>query len=327
LTARMVTFNSAGNTLAGTLSVPARPGPAPAMLMLPGSGPTDRDDNAQKLAINLFPPLVRALDEWGFATLRYDKRGVGASTGSYWATGFGDRLADAVAALAWLAKQPEVDASRIYVLGHSEGALLAGRIAAGAAPVAGAVLLAGSAKSGEETLLWQGSQILPTITGFSAFLIKLLRIDPAKQQRKYIARIKATTGDTVRVQLVQKVNARWLREFMAYDPAPDLAAVRVPVLAITGAKDLQTDPADLDRMRELVPGDFEGHVIPDVTHLLRAEPGTPSLRTYKRQARRPIDPRVAEYLHAWLQRVARPATAPSADEAEASDQPVGSGTR
>jgi pimeloyl-ACP methyl ester carboxylesterase len=322
-----VTFASAGNNLAGTLTLPALPGPAPAMLLLPGSGPTDRDDNAKTLAIDLFPPLVTALDEWGFATFRYDKRGVGASGGSYWATGFDDRLTDAVAAVTWLAQQPQVDASRIYVLGHSEGALLAGRLAAGAAPVAGAVLLAGSAKSGEQTLLWQGRQIIPTITGFSARLIRLLRIDPEKQQRKFIARVKATTGDTVRVQLVKKVNAKWLREFIAYDPAADLTAVRVPVLAITGAKDLQTDPADIDRMAKLDPGDFEGHVIPDVTHLLRAEPGAPSLRTYKQQAQRPIDPRVVDYLHAWLQRVNKPGTGYGSEEADVGRTPVGSGAR
>jgi pimeloyl-ACP methyl ester carboxylesterase len=271
------------------------------VLLLAGGGHADRDDNVKQLAINLFPPLVRAFDEWGIATFRYDKRGVGASGGSYWSTGFHDRLADAVAAVGWLADQRPVDASRIYVLGHSEGALLALRLAAGAAPIAGAVLLAGSAKSGEETLLWQGRQIAQTFTGFNAWLVRALHFDPLQRQRSYIARVKTTTGDTARIGLIQKVNARWMREFLAYDPAPDLAAVRVPVLALTGAKDLQVDPADIDRMAELVPHGFEGHVIPDVSHLLRLEPGPPSLRTYKQQVQRPIDGRVLEDFHVWLQ--------------------------
>lgn len=300
MTERSVSFTSHGYTLAGTLTLPDTTGPTAGVLMLPGSGRTNRDDNANKLAPNLFPPLVRAPTARGLATFRYDKRGVGASEGDYWSTGFHDRLSDAVAAVVWLAEQPEIDARRVFVLGHSEGALLATRLAAGQAPVAGAVLLAGSAKSGEQILLWQGNRITQTITGFTEWLITALHIVPLKQQRKQIARIKATTSDTVRVQPVQKINAKWMREFLAYDPTADLAAVKVPILAITGAKDLQVDPADLDRMAELIPTELERHLVPNVTHLLRAEHGQPSLRTYKNQIREPIDPRIIDYIRTWL---------------------------
>jgi uncharacterized protein len=304
---RAVTFRSAGLDLAGTLTLPATGEPPPAVLLLPGSGQTDRNDNARALAINVFPPFVQALDGAGLATFRYDKRGVGASAGDYWRTGFDDRLTDAVAAVDWLRGQPDVDSSRIFVLGHSEGALLAVRLAAGGAPVAGLVLLAGSAKTGEQTLRWQGAKIAASITGFPGFVLRVLHIDPLRAQDKAIARVKATNSDTLRIQLVQKLNAKWMREFIAYDPEPDLAAVRVPVLAITGAKDLQVDPADVDRMAQLITGPFESHVVPDVTHLLRAEPGRPSLQTYRRQVKQPIDPRVTDYVRDWLkQRVDGP---------------------
>ena len=268
--------------------------------MLPGSGVTDRDDNAKQLAINLFPTLASAIGELGLATLRYDKRGVGASEGDYWRIGFDDRLADAVAAIAWLEAQPEVDPERIFVIGHSEGALLAIRLAAGAAPVAGCILLAGSAKTGEETLLWQGRQIAQSLTGFSKWVVQRLHIDPEKQQRDYIARIKASKQDSMRIQLVQKLNAKWLREFLAYDPAVDLARIHVPVMAITGGKDIQVDPADLQRMAELIPGEVEVHVVPDVTHLFRPIAGKPTLSNYKEQIRNPVDPRVVTYIQAWL---------------------------
>jgi pimeloyl-ACP methyl ester carboxylesterase len=302
MTERNITFTSDGYALAGTLTLPEgpEPGPAPAVLMLAGSGPIDRDENAKRLKLNVFPPLVEVLDAAGFATLRYDKRGIGASAGDFWATGFDDPLRDAAAAVAWLGSRPEIDQSRIFVVGHSEGALNAVRLAAGAASVAGAVLLAGSANSGEEILLWQGRQILQTLTGVSRWLLRVLHIDALKQQRRYIARIKASTSDTVRIQLVQKINARWMRGFLAYDPAADLAAVKVPVLAITGAKELQVDPADLDRMAELIPTEFEHHVVPDVTHLLRIEPGQPTLRTYRRQCRQPVDQRVVNHVLTWL---------------------------
>lgn len=305
-------FTSGDLRLAGTFGVPAGVGPAPAVLMLSGSGQTDRDDNAKRLAINLFPPLAATLGESGFATFRYDKPGVGGSGGDYFSSGFDDRLTDTVDAIGWLAVQPQVDPTRIFVVGHSEGALLATRMAAGAAPIAGAVLLAGSARTGEQILLWQAQQILQTLTGVNRWLIKTLRIDPQRSQRKALARIKASSGDTIRVQL-RKINAKWMREFLAYDPAPDLAAAKVPILAITGTKDLQVDPADLARMADLIPVEFRSHLVPDLTHLLRADPGRPSLRTYKRQTREPIDPRVVEFIRTWLTSKANTATYDTAD--------------
>lgn len=295
-----VSFLSEGTKLAGTLAVPAADGPVAAVLMLPGSGETDRNDNARAVAINVFPPLVQALGALGLATFRYDKRGVGDSGGDYWRSGFDDRLTDAVAAVAWLREQPQIDPARIFVLGHSEGALIAIRLAAGAVPVMGVVLLAGSAKTGEETLLWQGRQIAQSLTGLPRLIVRALRIDPLAAQRKSIARLKASTSDTLRVQLVRKLNAKWLREFLAYDPAADLAKVDVPVLAITGAKDLQVDPADLELMAELIPGEFASFRAPDVTHLLRHEVGPPSLQTYKQQVRRPVDASVIDRVCTWL---------------------------
>jgi hypothetical protein len=72
------------------------------------------------------------------------------------------------------------------------------------------------------------------------------------------------------------------------------------VLAITGTKDIQTNPAHVALMEQAVPTPFTGHLVDDVTHLLRAEPGTASLRTYKKQARQPLDERVTELLTDWV---------------------------
>ena len=74
----------------------------------------------------------------------------------------------------------------------------------------------------------------------------------------------------------------------------------MPVLAITGTKDIQVDPADVATMEQLVPTSFTGHLVDEVTHLLRAEHGTASVRTYKKQARQPLDRRVMELLAEWV---------------------------
>jgi pimeloyl-ACP methyl ester carboxylesterase len=82
----------------------------------------------------------------------------------------------------------------------------------------------------------------------------------------------------------------------------DLSKIQVPVLAITGTKDIQVNPDDLDRMAELVKSDFEWHKISNLTHILRTELGQPTLSTYKEQVRRPVDKRILLILSDWLHR-------------------------
>jgi len=305
-----VRFRSGGLTLAGTFAVPAADGPAPAVLMLQGSGRTDRDDNAKALAVNVFPQLSAAIERHGLATFRYDKRGVGGSEGDYFGSDLDDLLTDAVAAVEWLRARPEVDASRVIALGHSEGAMLSARLAAGAAPVTGAVLLAGSAMTGEQLLTWQGRQIAQSLTGISKGVVRLLRIDVVESQRKALNRIRISQGAVVRVR-GRKINAAWMRQFMVYDPAPELARIEVPVLAVTGDRDLQVDPDDLGVMRDLVKGPFQALRLPGVTHLLRAEGSKRGLSGYKEQARRPVDPRVISAVTGWLADHAAGAAPPS----------------
>ncbi len=299
---RNVTFEAAGLRLAGSFTEPDRAGPNPAVLLLAGSGQSDRDDNAPKLRIDVLHQIAEFLALNGFASLRFDKRGVGASEGNYWTTGFDDRVTDAAAGLIWLRSQKDVDPDRVFVLGHSEGASLAIRLAGTDAPLAGLILLAGAGRSGEETLIWQAQRIAQSMRGFNRWVIDTLHIDVAKSQQKALDKIKRTKRDWVRVQLVQKVNARWMREFLAYDPAEDLSRIRVPVLAITGSKDIQVNPADLQLMAGLVKSSFEAHEVPDLTHLLRADPGEPNMGTYRTQSLRPMDQRVLELIKDWLER-------------------------
>lgn len=277
-----------GLPLVGTLTLPSGPGPHPAVLLLHGSGRLDRDANGGRLRMELGPPLAAALAKAGIATLRYDRRGIGATSGDWLATGFADNRNDAAAALRALAARPDIQTDAIGVVGHSEGALHAMSLGAHT-NVAAVVLLAGFARLGEDALRWQARMILP------AYVRKALRAFALRQ----LARIKATGADGIRVA-GKPVNARWIREMLAHDPRPDLASIQVPVLAITGGKDIQVDPADLDEIRRLVPGEVEAHQVPDLTHLLRRDPGRPSLRSYSRQLRRPVDSDLLTHVSGWL---------------------------
>ena len=293
-----VTFPSAGLTLAGTLATPDGPGPFPAALLLAGSGPLDRDGNHKRMRLNVSHDLAVLLARAGWASLRFDKRGVGESEGDYLSAGFYDELADTEAAREWLLAQDGI--GPVVVIGHSVGASYAVEHAGRSAHIAGAVLLAVTAKTGEETLRWQARQIGDNLVpGPVKALMRLFGTDVLKQQDSAIAKLKATTSDTARIQL-SKVNARWMREFIAYDPLPALRATAVPLLAITGSKDVQVDPADLATVAETAPHAAVLEV-PDVDHILRfdaAEVSNP--RHYGRQAKQPIDPRVTDTVLGWL---------------------------
>ncbi len=94
--------------------------------------------------------------------------------------------------------------------------------------------------------------------------------------------------------------ARWLREYMAYEPVTDLVAIRCPVLAITGRKDLQVEPDDVERIGALVAGPFTGSTPDDLTHVLRTQHGRPSMSSYSAQLRRPVDPALLEAVASWV---------------------------
>jgi pimeloyl-ACP methyl ester carboxylesterase len=301
-TEREVTFKSGPFTLAGTLQLPSAGGPWPAVLLVPGSGRIDRDENAPKLRINAFHDIAAHLATQGVASLRYDKQGMGASEGSFWDAGLFDNVADASAALNWLKAQPEIRPDKVFLLGHSEGAIISTRLGGTGTDVAGIILLAGPARNGEDVLAGQAEQMLKCVRGLNKWLIKLFRINVRKSQQKQLDKIKASTKNWYRFRLVVKINAKWFREFMAYNPAQEMPKIQAPVLALTGAKDIQVDPTDLDVMAGLIKAQFESHVLPDITHLLRSEPGAPTFFNYKQQLKQPVAPIVLHATSDWLRK-------------------------
>lgn len=285
-----------GTRLAATLTLPEGPGPHPAVLLLHGSGPLDRDGDTRKLPMRLGPPLAAALAARGIATLRYDRRGAGATPGDWRATGFTDNRLDATAAVHALTAHPALRADAIGVVGHSEGALHA--MALGALEeVRAVVLLAGFARRGEDAMRWQARSLL----GGMPAPVRLLRRPLGALGNRALARIRRSRTDVARVAGLP-VNARWMREMLAHDTRDDLAALRSAVLAVTGEKDIQVDPADLDEIERLVPGGAEIHRVPALTHLLRLDPAHHTARSYRRLLRAQVDPGLLTLVTTWLAR-------------------------
>ncbi len=283
--------------LAGTLTLPGGTGRPPVVVIASGSGPLDRDSNHRRARFDVARQLAVALADAGIASYRYDKRGVGASPGDWLAAGLLDNLDDLGRAVDAVRARSEVDAGRVLVAGHSEGAVLAAALAARGAPVAGVVLLSMSATPGEELLRWQARRIAPTLPAPVRGLLRLLRVDLESKVAGNHERIKRTTTDVARIGGA-RLNARWHREFMAHDPRPDLARIAVPVLAITGGKDLQVKPEDLDVIATTAPH-ATVRLVPDLTHTLRRQPGPPSMAAYRRELRRPVDAELLRTVVDW----------------------------
>jgi fermentation-respiration switch protein FrsA (DUF1100 family) len=127
--------------------------------------------------------------------------------------------------------------------------------------------------------------------------------------------VMASAADVMRIR-GQKVNARWLRDFVTCDPAPVLTGINLPVLAITGGHDLQVPPEDVEAMRDLVKGPFEGHTADDLSHLLRPDPQSIGPRGYRRAGRQPMSSDVLDLITSWVTQHWRPAPEPAADQRE-----------
>jgi pimeloyl-ACP methyl ester carboxylesterase len=128
-----------------------------------------------------------------------------------------------------------------------------------------------------------------------------MRIDVVRAQRKNQSRIMATDDDVMRIQGT-RVNARWFRDFTRYDPVLALQQVTAPVLAITGGHDLQVPPDDVAAIGRLVRGPFEGHVVGDLSHILRPDPDSVGPRGYRRAVRAPISQEVLSLVTMWITR-------------------------
>lgn len=298
---RNVDIPTGDGCLRGTLTVPAGDGPFPAALLIVGSGPVNRDSDHPKLPLGVTKRLAGQLARVGIASLRYDKRGVGDSDGDFWSAGLHDNISDAHAALEVLRRIEVIDDRRLLVMGHSEGAFIATAVAA-QEDIAGLALLAGGARNGEEILRWQAHTLVPTLPRLVRGLLTLFRVDVFAKQAKTFKRLRASDAHVMRLG-GRRHNARWFREFLDFDPRPLLANIEVPVLAVTGSKDLQAAPEDVAAVGDLVRGPFEGHVIQDVNHILRHEPDRPKLRAYKRQAGEPLDTQVVERVTNWSREV------------------------
>jgi pimeloyl-ACP methyl ester carboxylesterase len=300
-----------GVVLAGTLTTPPGAGPHPAVVLITGSGPQDRDESlmGHKPFLVLADHLTRA----GIAVLRYDDRGAGKSKGDFSSATSEDFASDAAAALAFLKSRPGIDGARVGLLGHSEGGLIAPMVAVRNGGVAFLVMLAGPGVAGEQILYEQGQAILRAQGAPEDARRQQLEVqkrmfavireekDPSAAEKKLLAALPLQ--DPAAERQIKAANTPWMRFFLFYEPAETLAKVKVPVLALFGELDLQVLPsqnlpavaAALERARN---ADFAVVKLPRLNHLFQTAT-TGAVSEYG-QIEETMSPRALETISSWI---------------------------
>jgi pimeloyl-ACP methyl ester carboxylesterase len=285
---------AAGITLAGTLTEPDSGGPSPAVVLITGSGPENR--NEEVFGHRPFLVLADYLTRQGIAVLRCDDRGVGKSTGDAKTANTADLATDAKAEFEYLKTRPDIDPKRIGLLGHSEGGIIAPIVANQTPDVAFVVLMAGTGLPGDSVLMLQSYLVAKaegaadsTLAKNAATERKLLDIaksasDTAaaaaerrlllKQAAQSVPSDSLSASNQAVDQQIKALLTPWFRYFLSYDPRPALTKLKQPVLALVGGKDVQVAPKENLAAIEaaLKAGgnkDFEVKELPGLNHLFQ----------------------------------------------------------
>lgn len=321
-----VTFNNsiAKISLAGTLTLPENGSNFPAVVLISGSGPQNR--NEELLGHKPFLVLADYLTRNGIAVLRYDDRGTAGSEGDFAAATSADFATDVASAVAYLQTRSEINHKHIGLVGHSEGGLIAPMVAAKSPDIAFIVLLAGPGISGADILMQQ-TELISRANGMAeaelqaelemlqAFLdiasggsdLETTRAAlKTRLEQEFDNHPERVPEGKTREELISdnlKLLTPWMLYFLQYDPVPALEQVQCPVLAINGAKDLQVpSKANLDAIAQALArgGNQKATTVelPNLNHLFQeCQTGSPS--EYAR-IEETFSPKALEVVGEWI---------------------------
>jgi hypothetical protein len=281
--------------LPGTLCLPAQPkGKVALAVLVHGSGPNDRDET---IGPNKpFRDLAQGLAAAGIATLRYDKRtfALKGKLAAGTLTVEEETIADAVAAIQLAQTLPEVDPARVFVLGHSQGAMF-GPVIADRAQARGAILMAPA----ERPL----DQVIPEQVRFQLRLAGQSDAEVDTQTgelKKAFARVRS--GEAKDDETVFGKTARYWRDYLGRDTRAALAAVKAPVLLLQGGMDVQVLKADYDLALQALaakpPAMREAHFFPTLNHLFMPVEGQATGAEYGRASH--VSPEVIQIIAKWI---------------------------
>ncbi|WP_432713821.1 alpha/beta fold hydrolase [Pedobacter sp.] len=290
-------INNTIGTLYGTLLLPQHTGKVPVVLMIGGSGPTDRNMNqGQALKSNSFLMLAKALAAQGIATLRYDKRGVGKSSAAHQSPqiALDDFINDAQLLITKL--QADDRFSKVIVLGHSEGAII-GLVSSLKTTPTAFISLSGYATNMADILKKQ----LKTLASPEDYKTTTEIIDSLKGGKIVNRKLPSSLAD-----LFSPATQAYLRSTLKYDASKEMSKMKIPVLVIGGTTDLQVGIEEAKQLAKANPK-ATLKLVEGMNHVLKAAPvdRTLNLETYN-SPEKPIHDALAPLLVDFINRA--PAT-------------------
>jgi uncharacterized protein len=294
-----VTIPAAGFSIAGTVTTPPAPGRLrhPAVILVAGSGPVDRD--ATVAGIPIFTQLASQLAERGFVVVRYDKRGIGQSGGRTEVAALNDYADDLVSVFRWLRGRRDVDRNRIAVVGHSEGAAVAMIAADRDRRISRIVLVAGMGTTGAELILEQQRYVLDTMQ-----ISDEERREKIDLQKRIQQAVISGDWEGIPEEMRGQADSPWFRSLLLFDPARAMERIRQPVLVLQSELDRQVPVQHGERLAELgkarrrnVATEFA--LVPGINHLL-VPARTGDVSEYGSLPAREISPEIARRIAEFL---------------------------
>ena len=283
--------------LPGLLTLPKGDTPVPAVVLIHGSGPGDRDEAIG--GTRIFADIALGLGARGIGVLRYDKRSRVSPAGIV--TEKEEVLDPAAEALALLREHPRVDKRRIFVLGHSQGGNLAPRIASNATDLAGYITLAGSTRPLQDVVIDQYeyfAKLHPDDEKVKS------AVEAAKEFKKHVEDPALKPGDDPHAPWGGHTTGAYYLFQRGYDPVATAKALALPILVLQGGRDYQVTMKDFDRWKAgLGASPFATlKLYPEDTHLFTVGTGTPTPEEYDPPNH--VDPRVIGDIADWIQKTA-----------------------
>jgi dienelactone hydrolase len=279
-----VTIGSDQWKLPGTLTLPSGDGPFAAVVLVHGSGPSDRDNT--KGASKIFRDLAEGLASRGIAVLRYEKR-TQLYRSAKPATVDEETVTDAARAIALLRTQKEIDGRRIYVLGHGLGGYVAPRIAEEDGKLAGIILFAANARPIEDVVLDQAQYLnVPAkdMEGIRAAVKRVKALDPADSDAPPLLGMPVT----------------YLLDLKTYDPVAAARNQTIPILVLQGERDFEANTKDFALWKSGLGArkDVKFQSYSQLNHLFVAGEGKSSEAEYRKPAH--VAPEVIDEIAGWV---------------------------
>lgn len=297
-------IQASGFTLAATVSKPTTAGNGvairwPAVILVPGSGPVDRDETVA--GVSIFAQLANAIADAGFLVIRFDKRGVGQSGGRDESATIVDFSDDVRAVVKYLEKRKDVDPKRVALVGHSEGGFVSMLAASDEKKkIAALALIATPGTTGADLVLEQQRHLLDGMNLPDDE--KQQRID--LQKRIQVAVVSGNGWEAIPPAYKRQADTAWFRSFLTFDPAKIMRKVAQPTLIVQGDRDRQVTAqhgqllVGMAKARKNDPGS-ELSVVEGVNHLL-VPAVTGEMDEYPSLQDRTVSPRLIGTLVAWL---------------------------